>query len=285
MGKKKKKAKSIKKIANSRISVLKSGKVKFEKGETISLNVFSERSIAGTIISRVDGIISKEVPESNTNKSKTEKHSFLMDMEDYLRATGTMDGKTQTIIIPIPKKKACFAFDFLSNSILGVLLRTSTLATVYKNVKEKWVDLNKDDKSAFTNVMYIPSLMIFGDSFTGRLLEKPILANVLILAMPSEKQLDTTVTTENDVEITEIRSRDDVKKDIIGEIMESVIRLGATNIILDPFSHKVLRKDPLETILIWNTALQSKRVNQNVETVSTVFTDESLYISWENNVK
>ena len=160
-----KKKKNDMKIAEQNIKILKSGKIKVKKGQKISLDPYIENSVENTICSRSTGIISKEdVVVSNGDVSKTDITANLSSMKrtaDMLSRTST--STTYTITHVINKKESGEIFDFLDDSIVGILLRTSTLATIYKKIKDEWLDLNNEDKTSFFNVLYIPNIFVFLD--------------------------------------------------------------------------------------------------------------------------
>ena len=54
------KKKKLKKLAESNIKILKSGKIKFSKNQKIDLGLFTTESIEGAVVSRLEGIISQE---------------------------------------------------------------------------------------------------------------------------------------------------------------------------------------------------------------------------------
>ena len=107
------------------------------------------------------------------------------------RALGRMDSaENQTIVLPIVnKKKSISCFNMLNDTIIGSLLRTSTLKPIYKRLKSEWEELNKDDKSDFVNVLYIPNILVFLDENTGKPLRQPYQINLLLISLPSTKYM------------------------------------------------------------------------------------------------
>ena len=171
---------------------------------------------------------------------------------------------TPTIIIPVNKKAALDVFDYLSFDTLGILLRSSTLASCYKKVKNQWVDLNKDDGSSFTNVLFIPEVMIFLDFTTGKIRKTPINVNVLMVVVPPISKMNDSI---------EKVSLEDACSRIVVDMVESAIRCGCKNIVVDPYAHKTLLKDIDLTAKLWHQITTTEKFIENFRNV--VFSMES----------
>jgi len=284
MGKKEKK---VKKLANAGLSILESGKVKLEKDSKISLDMLALPSIENAVISRIDGIISKEEPDIQGQKGKVAIGDFPADELNIVRLSDSVVGqKTEmTVVIVIPKKKALDVFDFMSSSLIGELLRVSTLASCYKKLKPQWVDLNKKDKTSYTNVLYIPKIKVFLNSKNGKFLKSPYDVNLLLLAVGNEKQLGIVSTTTDDglTTIGEMLPIEDIQKAVINDILETVVRLGIKKFVVNPFSHKVLQKDKILATKLWNEALQSSRCKTNIDSVMMSLRSEEEYLTWNKD--
>lgn len=275
-----KKKKNDMKIAEQNIKILKSGKIKVKKGQKISLDPYIENSVENTICSRSTGIISKEdVVVSNGDVSKTNITANLSSMRrtaDMLSRTST--STTYTITHVINKKESGEIFDFLDDSIVGILLRTSTLATIYKKIKDEWLDLNDEDKTSFFNVLYIPNIFVFLDE-DGKIKKKPYKVNLLLVAIPTLKHF-------SEIKIEGIDEVDDsiYTKKIVDEITDIAIKCGAKNLIVAPYCHKVFLNDPHYTAELWKDATSSGRIISHISSIDFAVNDDDLYIIFSKNL-
>lgn len=285
------KNKKLKKLAKANIKILKSGKIKFAKGQKIDLRMFAEESIEGAVVSRLDGIISKEDVVIDTEDLRVD---VLTTMQTDIR-TAEIDARVskagnnlvctseeciknaannnhvKTIVLVVNKKEAVEGFDFLNNGTLGVILRSSTLASAYtdESIKDKWVELNKDDSSSFTNVLYIPKVMMFVDLTTNEFRKHPYYINVLILAVPSVKKMSDGVNAVSDA---------DASARVIADICDAAIRCGCKDLIINPYGCKIAMKDPSITAQLWNEILTSERFIVNLYSVNFAIENENLFI-------
>ena len=99
---------------------------------------------------------------------------------------------------------------------------------------------------------------------------------ILYLQTPTSDDIRESVKEE--ITKTDIRTR------IITDTLEAVIRTGCHNIVLDPFSHKVLADDKYESGQLWNEIATSVRVDENINSILFDFTfwdeeDFNLFIS------
>lgn len=274
-----KKKKSDMKIAEQNIKILKSGKIKIKKGQKISLDPYIDESVENTICSRSTGIISKEdVVVSNGEASRIDITTNLSSMKrtaDMLSKTTTPT--TYTITHVINKKETSEIFDFLDDSIIGILLRTSTLASIYKKIKNEWLDLNDEDKTSFFNVLYIPNIFVFLDE-DGKIKKKPFKVNLLLVAIPSLKHF-------SEVKIDGIDEVDEsiYTKKIIDEITDISIKCGAKNLIVAPYCHKVFLNDAHYTAELWRNATSNGCAISHISSIDFAVNDDNLYIIFSKN--
>lgn len=267
------------KRAKQSMKILKSGKIMVKGDQEIDLSPFIKQSSDEAVVSRLNGIISKEdvvVEEgAKTVDIKYTLQSLMKTTE--LESHVHDDAEPPTIVIPIKKKSAISAFDFLTDGPLGDLLRSSSFALTYKKIKHQWVELNNDDTSSFTNVMYVPNIVVFMDVKNSKFRKDPYKVNVLILALPTKAQMiddeHPNVTNE------------DASFWTVADILESAIRVGSKKIILDPFEPKVLRKDKAATIDAWSKALESDKIRSQFNSINFIFEDEDRYVSFRAKVK
>lgn len=268
MGNKKK----HKKLAESNIKILKSGKIKIAKGEKINLKPFVNDSIKNTIVSRIDGIISKEEVNIDTENLRVDiTTNMTNDIKTSELVSRVSSPKTSTIVLVINKKDATDVFNFLNISSLGIILRTSTLASIYSDteVKDKWVELNKEDTTSFTNVLFVPKIMMFINPENGKILKTPYYINLLLLAVPTVKNMSDGVEAVSDF---------DANARIISDICDSAIKCGAKDLIYNPYGYKLFRNDPHTTAELWNEISTSQRFIEQLSSVIFAIEEEELFI-------
>ena len=265
------KGKKLMKRAKESMKILKSGKIMVKGDQEIDLTPFIQQSSEEAIVSRLNGIISKEDVQIEDGSKVVDIDTIIQPLmkTTEVRAQIASDAEPETIIIPIKKKTAITAFDFLNIGALGELLRTSTLASAYKKIKKDWIEINKDDTTPFTNVMYVPNVMVFMDLKHGKFRKNPYKVNVLILALPSKSQM----IDEDHPDITD----EQAVYRTIADIIESAARVGVKKLILDPFDPKILNKERYISSKAWREALESPKVQQ-FNSIVFSFSNEKNYI-------
>lgn len=270
------KKKHLKKLAESNIQMLRSGKIKFAKDQKVDISSFVTKSIDNTIISRLDAIISKEDVVIDTKDLHPNITTNLTDPINTAELSSQINSPvTETIIIPINKKSALDIFDYLGCDTLGTILRSSTLAAVYKKVKSQWVDLNSEDGSQFTNVLYIPDVMVFLDFKKMKIRKVPFKINVLIVATPSVNKMN-----ENNIDKP---SDEEAASRIIADIVDAAIKCGCKDIIVDPFDCKILAKDISNTSKLWNQIVTSQRYIEQIRSTIFAIEDEDRFVVFNSN--
>lgn len=270
------KKKKFKKLAESNIQMLKSGKIKVSKDQKIDISSFVSKSIEDTVISRLDAIISKEDVKIDTADLHPNVTTNLLNPVFTAELSARCNNPvTETIIIPINKKASLNVFDYLGFDTLGVLLRASTLASVYKKVKPQWVELNNEDGSQYTNVLYIPGVMVFLDFESGKIRKTPFKVNILLIAVPSQAKMN-----ENGIEKA---TDEEACSRIIADMVDAAIKCGCKNLIIDPFSHKKLDKDVPSTSKLWNQIVTSQRYIENINSTVFAIEDEDKFVIFNSN--
>ena len=271
--------KKIKKMAESNIKILKSGKLKLSKDQKIDISKFVSNSVDKAIVSRLDAIISKEdVVIDSTNAISSASINLTSQLYTVEMLYRVNSPEEYTIVVTTNKKSALNIFDYLRQDTIGALLRASTLAGVYKKLKESWLSLHDKDNSKFTNVMYIPDIMIFTDFRKGDIRYDPIKVNLLVISTPSLSKMNGD---EEKPELTEACTR------IVNDIVESAIKCGSKNLIIDPFAHKILQKDADVTSRIWKSVVTSQRYKDNIhKTAFTIDPDaEDYFVTFDANMQ
>ena len=265
--------KQRRKMAESNFKILKSGKLKVKKGQKINLRPFITNSVENSVVGRLDGIISKEnVVVDTEDLHQNVTSNMLSDIHVASLAAKTEKPGISTLVVTINKKNALDAFDLMRDDSLGILLRTSTLTSCYMELKQEWKNLNEDDNSNFTNVLYVPEVMVFVDPDTGKLLKKPFKVNIIILAIPTKKNMSEQGIEEFTDEMAASR--------VIADIMDSAIKLGCKDIIIDPYCHKYLISMPYDAGKLWNNIVSTQRCIEQFKSIIFAIEDEELFVSF-----
>lgn len=265
--------KQRRKMAESNFKILKSGKLKVKKGQKINLRPFITNSVENSVVGRLDGIISKEnVVVDTEDLHQNVTSNMLSDIHVASLAAKTEKPGISTLVVTVNKKNALDAFDLMRDDSLGILLRTSTLTSCYMELKQEWKNLNEDDNSNFTNVLYVPEVMVFVDPDTGKLLKKPFKVNIIILAIPTKKNMSEQGVEEFTDEMAASR--------VIADIMDSAIKLGCKDIIIDPYCHKYLISMPYDAGKLWNNIVSTKRCIEQFKSIIFAIEDEELFVSF-----
>ena len=270
--------KQRRKMAESNFKILKSGKLKVKKGQKINLRPFITNSVENSVVGRLDGIISKEnVVVDTEDLHQNVTSNMLSDIHVASLAAKTEKPGISTLVVTVNKKNALDAFDLMRDDSLGILLRTSTLTSCYMELKQEWKDLNEEDNSNFTNVLYVPEVMVFVDPDTGKLLKKPFKVNIIILAIPTKKNMSEQGVEEFTDEMAASR--------VIADIMDSAIKLGCKDIIIDPYCHKYLISMPYDAGKLWNNIVSTQRCIEQFKSIIFAIEDEELFVSFNASSK
>lgn len=271
----KKKKKDEYSVAKQNIKILKSGKIKINKGQKISLAPYTANSVSNSVCSRIDGIIEKNVNSSNDNvKLNTTCNLSSMKKTVEMINKGTNDITKYTLVHVVNKKSAVDIMHFLDDSIVGSLFRSSTIASIYKKLEEDWVDLNDDDKTSFTNVLFIPDIFVFLDDETGKIKKHPYVVNLLLISEPTMKYMSNGVE-----EITE----ETAVKRMISDVFTSAIKCGAKNLIIAPYCHKMFLKDEHFTASEWHNNTTVENSIKNINSIDFAINNDDLYIIFTKN--
>lgn len=249
------------------LKTLKKERVKYSDDKKVDLTPFITESTNNTLISELDSIISKE--DINVLDDNNECHlaSMLKVKEDAFA--------NRTFVVSINRKQLVNSFDFLKDTRIGALLRSSTLSSIYYPIKDLWKKLIDTDKTK-TYVMYVPKIFVFANLSEMDLYENAVFTNLLLVVTPTSDD----IREANDKEMT----KTDIKTRIITDTLEAVIRTGNHNVIIDPYSHKVLADNKYESGSLWNEIATSVRVGDNITSIIFDFTfwddeDFKLFVS------
>lgn len=269
MGKKKKKVKSFVKGCTKFIELLaSSGEILLKKNSKLDISEQVKESVNGTIISRLEAVPTKEnivvdTKENDYRNTITVDNSTIMRVIDM---NAEIDSVNElTVVIPMTKKKAK---KFEENDTLYWLSKTSSFDAVMEKVYRDWKELNEDDNSPYTNVLYVPKLYLFMDKY-GKLRKTPVKVNLLIVALPSQKHASSGIDV---VEDTEYNNR------IINDTVEAAIKVGAKNIVVDPYVMSALQKDIHYTATYWKGVMEKQRTIENIKKCIFALENDNLYI-------
>lgn len=252
------------------LKTLKKGRVKFSDDRKLDLTQYITESINNTLISELDAIISKE-------DVRIDEDGVKCFVTSILKTTDTVFAN-KTFVVSMNRKQAVNSFDFLKDTRIGALLRSSTLSSIYYPIKDLWKQLLDSDKSK-TYVMYIPRIVVFANLSEMDLYEDLVFTYLLLVVTPTVDD----IREANDKEMTKA----EVRERIITDILEAVIRTGNHNVIIDPYSHKVLADDKYECGKLWNEVSSSVRVDENINSILFDFTfwDEEDFNLFTSTVK
>lgn len=279
MGKKSKKARKQEKkilrlwdIDSKSIKILESGKIKFKKNEKIDISAYVEASVTDAKISRLEGIPSKEEiiidDTMNYRVNVSANCSSITRIIDLVSNINTTE--VQTVVLPMTKKKASNLED---NDIICWLAKSSSFISVYSKLKEAWSDLNDDDNTCYTNVLYIPKIYIFLEK-KGKLRKVPVMINLMIVALPSINKAKEGIEATDDIEYT---------NRIISDTFEACIRCGCKSIIVDPYNMNALKKDVHYSAKYWYGKTETQRVIENIRNITFSIDSDDLYVIFCKN--
>lgn len=273
MKKRKKNNRTIK--ANMRI--LKSGKIKVYKNSKISFSPQISYSLENLIIGRLDAIPSKEEVVIDSVTTPIPYTNNIISAERFL-GLNKLDFGEYTIAAVVNKStRTKKVFDINSNTIIGKLMRTSTLTAIFNkyydrrnnNLVEEWGELNTDDNTAFTNILYVPQILVFLDDTTGKILRQPYKVNLLIVAVPDKDNLAEGIEAVHDV--TAIRK-------YIEAIVDAGLKCGAKNLVIEPFCNKIFESDLYTTSDVWRLMIGSQRVMDGFNTIDFCINNDDQFI-------
>ena len=254
------------------IKILESGKIVFKKDEKVDITPYIENSINNTRISRLEGIPTKEeIIIDSTENYRVNVSSNCSSVSRIVDLFGSIEtNEVQTIVVPTTKKKAVNAEDI---DIIRWLGCSSTFAATYSKIKKNWVDLNDEDNSAFTNVMYIPNLYIFLEK-RGKLRKKPVMVNLLVVAFPSINKAKSGIEATDEYEYT---------NRVITDTIDACIKCGCKSIVLEPYGMNALQNDVHYTARYWYGKTETQRVIENIKNITFSIDNDDLYVIFCKN--
>ena len=194
--------------------------------------------------------------ETNINKSTVQKTITLLSEID--------ENTVQTVLIPIPKKKSG---KIEEHPFIKWLKDISTFEAVYDKVEERWLDLNEDDKTEFSNVLYLPDIYVFMNG--KKIRTKPFRINLVIVAVPNKFNAKPGIDEMNEYEY--------IHK-VVDDSIEATIKLGCKNLVINPFALGFLADGAHSASEYWSTIPERGRVIENINSLVFSISDDDLFI-------
>lgn len=194
--------------------------------------------------------------ETNINKSTVQKTITLLSEID--------ENNVQTVLIPIPKKKSG---KIEEHPFIKWLKDISTFEAVYDKIKERWIDLNDDDKTEFSNVLYLPDIYVFMNG--KKIRTKPFRINLVIVAVPNKFNAKPGIDEMNEYEY--------IHK-VVDDSIEATIKLGCKNLVINPFALGFLADGAHSASEYWSTIPERGRVIENIDSLVFSISDDDLFI-------
>jgi len=244
---------------------------KLKKDDIIDLSTrvayYINSSMKNLKVSRLEGLPSNEEIvidsdekdyriETNINKSTVQKTITLLSEID--------ENNVQTVIIPIPKKKSG---KIKEHPFIKWLKDISTFDVVYDKTEEKWLDLNDNDKTEFSNVLYLPDIYIFMNG--KKIRTKPFRINIVIVAVSNKFNAKSGIDEMNEYEY--------IHK-IVDDSIDAGIKLGCKNLVVNPFALGFLADSAHSASEYWSTIPERGRVIENINSLVFSIPDDDLFI-------
>ena len=277
MSKKKNKKDCIPDLVSMGIRILKSGKLKLSKGYVISMDELSKDAIANTIGSRYEALEDNSAVSSDTSKKGEVCGQWCSLMKTYRMMSKVDEAGNEelTIVYPIARKHASEIFDYAGSTVIGQLLRISNLGTIYNAVHENWTNLLKASKS-MDCLLYIPGITIFADDELRIFTEKQTKVNLLLFVVRGK------VSEAPDFLEDEEKPETD-NSTVADRVLDSAVKLGCTNLLVDPLSFKNYQKDVREAGKEWKKAVEDESNATHLHTVTfCVEDDDDFIVFWKN---
>lgn len=278
MGKKKKKD-AVQDLVSIGLKILKSGKLKLRKGYTISMEEISKESIDNTIGSRFEALEDNSKVSMENDPLLEISGQWCDPMHTYRMMSRLQEEGSEpiTLVHVASRKHVERLFDYAGRSLIGELLRCSNLGTVYKAIHENWEGLLKNSKG-MDCLLFIPSITVFADEELGIFTDKQTKVNLLLYVVKGKGNTleDTTIFGSDTTE------GEDEKKDepgtVAARVLESAVRIGCGNLIIDPLSYKEYAKDVDAASADWHAALSEDRVNTHIKDITFCVDDDNDFI-------
>lgn len=253
-----------------------------KKKEYIPFDVtpFASETIANAIISRIQGIPTKEkivIDTETITPTLTSVNLMKGNAVQILSYYGELKNNVDnfTFVVVDTKKRIMKLFDEsrlkLRNDIEALKIRT-TLSAVYKSVSPSWEEINRNDITNFTNVMYLPKLSLYMTE-KGKMRNSAVIFNLLVVAVPDQDDMGEGIAAVED--------RQAIQR-IIHDVLTSAIKCGSSKLILNPYSNKILRKDLHTSAEIWFNEISMQEILENIDSIDFMIPSREDFILFYN---
>lgn len=271
MGKKKNNlASSLADILNIGEQLLRTGEIRMNRKVVIDMNDITKPSIEGTIGSRIDCLedhsdvsLEKEpIMQVNAVNDTLMHHYHLMSQIGY------DPDHLPTIVVTLPHKKALESFTTSGSGILPDLMRNSNLPLVMRAIVKNWKNLLEENEG-MDCILHIPALIYFGGSGKG-LLNMNTKFNLLVYVTRKKRY----IYDEDDYN----QKPEKLTKDLVKNILDTIIKIGAKNILIDPLAHPILKDDIYTAVDAWKEEERNSIRLQNIERLQYCIPDGDDYV-------
>jgi hypothetical protein len=265
------KKKDIYAISERNIKILRDGSVKVHKGVKYPLEPFIRESTDNSICLPIDNIINQE-PIGSTKDSpdidyKMTTMADVISIPSYV-ALYHSQNVVRTVVATTTRKVAADKISFDDLGIIGSLMRTSTLPSIYKRVRDSWTDINENAIET-ANVLFIPGIFVYLDNDTGAVLKYPYKVNLLVISEPNKKDIENSTDYQ-------------LANRMISHILEAAVKCNANNMVIAPYCHKWLVTDLHETANAWHININKQDVRNSIESITFAINNEDYFIIFKN---
>lgn len=269
--------KKLKRLADTNLKILKSGKIKVEKGQKVDITPFVKDSIEKSNVCRLHGLISQEDVSDKTIKTDITTN-LLSPLSTAILTNRLNTNDVPTLVYAVTKKHALDIFSMIDDSEISALLRSSTLGAIYRELKPQWEGIIHDElKTMESVVMEIPKVMIYFDITTGEIKKNPTYINLLLIAVPNAKYIKKGDSVTGEEGLEKVSDEEKITT-IVADMCDAIIKTGNKNVILNPFTIPYLTKHADTTAEVWGTITASQKFLENVRSAIFSINNENLYV-------
>lgn len=245
--------------------------VNFFASQRVDLSGFVEPDDASKIVVGILDTLpfSEAIATGASESSKSTVDLHLLNEDGYDATTITHDARTWTIVECRNYKKC----DIATDSGFDWLFARTTFGCMYEVIRERWAALLKivGDRHE-PAVLSIPTRMVLDEN--RKPLEKPILFNVLIVAVPNKKSYEGGIDTA------------EFFKRTANKTLESAIVSGNKNLLLNPYGMGSMQTDCYLAAKAWWDATHSNpKVDVNIPHIRFVLANTGFYDVFSESIR
>ena len=273
------KKKDIYAISEKNIKILKDGHIKIHKGVKYPLEPFISDATDNTVCLPIDNIINQEsIGTTKDNPDIVYKMTTMTNVISIPSYVALYHSKSivQTVVATTTRKLSDEKFSFDDPTIVGALMRTSTLPAIYKRIKDNWIDLN-DKPIETANVLFIPGIFVYLDNNDGSILKYPFKVNLLVVSEPNRKEIEKT----SEYQDANVRNSVFINR-MVSHVMDAAIKCNVNNLVIAPYCHKWLVSDIYDTANVWHVNAHKNDVRSSIESITFAVNNEDYFIIFKN---